>query len=87
MTGLLIRIVAAVLGGYALANLLPLTLVGLLPMGRADAVMTALLLSFAVYVGAILWAFSTRSPLRAWVGLLLLTALVGLVLTVQRFWP
>lgn len=78
------RIVAAVIGGYALATLLPLALVGLLPISRADAVMSSLLLSFSVYVAAILWAFSAKCAWQVWAGLLLSSALAGLLLVIQR---
>ncbi|MGT2490831.1 DUF3649 domain-containing protein [Cupriavidus basilensis] len=36
----------------------------------AEAVMTASLLSYAIYTGAALWAFAARSARRAWLGLL-----------------
>lgn len=78
------RITAALCGGYALANLLPLALAGLLPIERADAAMTALLLSFAVYATAIIWAFAAHSAWRAWAGLLVSTVLAGMLLAVQR---
>lgn len=60
------RLLAAVVGGYALANLLSLALVGLLPMTRADKVMTAILLGFVVQACAVLWAFAGRSAGRVW---------------------
>lgn len=59
------RIAAAIFGGYALANLLPIVLARWLPGARADAVLTGLLLSFVVYVVAILWAFAAPSRLCA----------------------
>ncbi|WP_068639702.1 DUF3649 domain-containing protein [Thauera butanivorans] len=80
------RVVAAVFGGYALANLLPLALAGLLPIGRAESVMAALLLSFAVYTAAILWAFAARSAGWAWAGVLVPAVLAGVLLAVQRAW-
>lgn len=77
------RLGAAVLGGYALANLLSLALGGLLPLAPADTVTTALLLSFSVYAAAVLWAFAARSAWRAWAGLLIPAALAGLVFAVH----
>ena len=42
-----------------------------LPSGasRADAVLIATILSFAVYTVVAIWVFCARSALRAWVGL------------------
>lgn len=65
------RCMAAFLGGYALSIAFPLLVGVLLPMDRAQATVTALLLSFVVYTGAFLWAFGVRSHWRAWTGLLI----------------
>ena len=73
------RIVAAVFGGYTLATVTAIGLAGILPMGRGDAVMTGLLLSFVFYCLAVLWAFATRSALRAWIGIAAWTAVFGIV--------
>ena len=73
------RIVAAVFGGYVLAAVTSIGLVGILPMERGDAVMTALLLNFLIYCLAVLWVFATRSALRAWIGIGTWTAVFGLV--------
>jgi len=62
------RIVAAVLGGYALAALASVAAVAL-PLGKPDAVMTGMLASFLVYALAVVWVFAARSAWRAWVGL------------------
>jgi hypothetical protein len=69
MLSILSRLAAAVVGGYTFTIVASVSLSSVLPMPRADAVLTAILLSFAVYAGAILWAFSTRTARRAWVGL------------------
>lgn len=67
------RVLAALLGGYALAALLASALAVALPwlgLGtRAEGVQTAGLLSFTLYTGAAIWAFSARSALHAWLGL------------------
>ena len=63
------RIVAAVLGGYALAALASVAALAL-PMSKPQAVLTGMLSSFAVYAGAVVWVFAVRSARRAWVGLL-----------------
>lgn len=74
MNHLSLRLLAALVGGYALANLLPLAITLWLPLARISNTVTALLLSFAVYVAAILWAFAAPSGWRAiggmlWVGI------------------
>ena len=71
------RAAAAVFGGYALATVTAIGLAGILPMGRGDAVMTGLLSSFLFYCLAAIWAFSTRSALKAWIGILAWTAVLG----------
>jgi hypothetical protein len=68
------RLAAAVFGGYALATMLPILLSHALPMPKAEAVMTAVLLSFVVYTCAILWAFAAGTAAKAWSGLLIPTA-------------
>ncbi|QJX01875.1 DUF3649 domain-containing protein [Alcanivorax sp. IO_7] len=64
------RTLVAVFGGYALAAVTTAALALWLPVTRADAVITGTLLSFLIYTVAVLFAFSTRSALRAWVGIL-----------------
>ncbi len=76
------RITAAILGGYAFTYAFTAALARLLPLDNVDALISASLLSFAVYTGAILWAFACRSATRAWAGLAL-----GLPLAAIGFWP
>lgn len=80
---LLSRIVAALFGGYALAALTSVATLAL-PMAQSEAVLTGLLLSFLVYVGAVVWVFAVRSARRAWVGLLV--AAVPLLLAAWSVW-
>jgi hypothetical protein len=63
------RIVAAVLGGYALAALASVAALAL-PISKPQAVLTGMLASFAIYAGAVIWVFAVRSARRAWAGLL-----------------
>ncbi|MEE1889082.1 iron transporter [Pseudomonas carassii] len=79
---MLSRIVAAVLGGYAFTYAFTAALARLLPLQPADALIVATVLSFAVYTGAILWAFACRSATRGWAGLAL-----GVPLALIGFWP
>ena len=72
------RIVAAVLGGYALAALTSVATLAL-PMERGEAVLTGMMLSFIVYAAAVIWVFAASSALRAWAGLLVVSAPLLLV--------
>ena len=63
------RVVAAIVGGYVLANLAAILLSHLLPMPQPDAVMTTMLGSFALYTGAVMWVFTTETATKAWIGL------------------
>lgn len=65
-----VRVAAAVFGGYALAAAVAIWTSYILPMRRADAVVTGELISFAVYAAAILWAFAARTPRWAALGLI-----------------
>ncbi len=64
------RVMAAIVGGYLLANLAAILLSYILPMQQADAVLTGMLLSFLVYAGAVLWVFAAKTAWLAWIGLM-----------------
>ena len=70
------RVLAASVGGYVVTALSMAALAAVLPWispaSPATSVLIATLLSFAVYTGLAVWAFSSRSATRAWVGLALL---------------
>ena len=72
------RLAAAAVGGYALVSASTAALAVLLPRttaaSRADGVLVAGLLGFALYTAAAVWAFGARSPGRAWAGMALATA-------------
>ena len=77
---ILLRVLAALPGGYALSALFA-TAVAMLPMARMDAVLAGMMASFAVHAGAIVWVFAAGSAQRAWIGLALAAApLLGLLL-------
>lgn len=71
------RIAAAVVGGYTVAVAASICLSFAVPMARADAVLTGLLVSFVVYAVAILWAFAVRSLSQMWWGIGSTTAISG----------
>ncbi|WP_374655515.1 DUF3649 domain-containing protein [Dongia sp.] len=64
------RILAAGAGGYGLAAAAALGLPAVLPLPRAEAVLTAAMLSFPLCCGAVIWAFAARSVSRAWLGIM-----------------
>lgn len=76
------RALAAIVGGYALAAATAALLAVLLPMPRSEAAITATLLSFIVFCCAVLWVFAARTAWRAWAGIVLPTALLGLGLLI-----
>jgi hypothetical protein len=71
------RVVAALAGGYLLASLANVAISLLLPLARAEAVVSGMMLSFLVLLVAILWCFACRSATRAWLGLLAWGALLA----------
>ena len=79
------RTLAALFGGYLLAALTSVCLTQWLPMSRADAVVTGMLLSFLAYLGAVIWCFACRTALRAWFGILLPAAVLAAVFGLGRW--
>jgi hypothetical protein len=78
------RALAAIAGSYVLSAVSTTLLATLLPQSKAEAVITATLLSFIVFCCAVLWVFAARNAWRAWVGLLVPSAVCGLGLWLQR---
>lgn len=58
---------AGLVGGYLLAQVLPVALVAPWALPRADAVLVAMQLSFVVYALAAMGTFAARTARRAWV--------------------
>lgn len=75
------RIVAAIVGGYALGALSSVAALAL-PMSATQGVVTGMLASFLVYTGAVIWVFLARSATRAWAGL----AVVAVPLALAAWW-
>lgn len=73
------RAIAAIFVGYLLASLSSVCLVQWLPLARAEAVVMSMMLSFPVYLGAVLWCFACRTAWRAWAGLLVPCAALGIL--------
>lgn len=72
----------AILGGYTFTYAFTAALAQWLPMDPVDAITTASLLSFVVYLTFLLWAFAAVSLQRVLIG-----AGLTLPLAVIGFWP
>lgn len=73
------RVVAAAIGGYALASALTVLLALIWPLPQAQAVLASTMLGFVWYTVAVIWVFTTRSHVRAWVGMVLPTVLIAML--------
>jgi hypothetical protein len=80
------RAVAALFAGYLLASLASVCLAHWLPLARAEAVVISMMLSFLVYLVAVIWCFACRSAWRAWLGMLIPCALLGAAYYCARWW-
>lgn len=78
------RAIAAILGCYGLASAAAACLAVWLPLARADAVVTAQMLSFVFYACGVIWVFATRNAWRAWAGILIPTVVLGLLYLAGR---
>ncbi len=65
------RVLAAAVGGYAVARGFAVCAAWWLPQSRSEAVLTATLLAFVVYATTAIWVFSVRRAWQAWVGVVL----------------
>lgn len=64
-----LRVIGAVLGGYVFSAALVALLAAGLPLAglpRSEAVVSAAMLGFVLYLLVLLWAFSVRSLARLW---------------------
>ncbi|MGP1717614.1 MAG: hypothetical protein ACTS9Y_10595 [Methylophilus sp.] len=64
------RILAAIIGGYALTSALSVLLALLLPVSRSEATLAATMLSFVLYAAVVLWVFAARSVMHIWLWLI-----------------
>ena len=80
-SNVLSRVLAAVVGGYILSAMCAVSLSRALPvmtsMDSSEAVLVGTMMSFAIYVTAIVWVFSTSGARGAWIGLTAVTLMVG----------
>ncbi|MGE8392711.1 DUF3649 domain-containing protein [Pseudomonas sp. BIGb0427] len=73
------RSLAAVFGGYLLAAMASVCITLLLPVPRAEAVISGMMLSFLFYLVAFLWCFACRSAWQAWLGVLVPSLVLAMV--------
>lgn len=85
---ILSRVLAATFGGYAVTSLamslLALALSSIPGSNNADRVLIATLLSFVLCPVIVILVFSTRSALRAWVGLGLTAVLMSAIIVTLK---
>ncbi|CAM3040281.1 DUF3649 domain-containing protein [Pseudomonas floridensis] len=79
------RALAAIFAGYLLASITSVCITQWLPMPRAEAVVTGMMLSFLAYLVAVLWCFACRTALQAWVGVLLPCVVLGAAYAISRW--
>ncbi len=70
-SAILSRTIAAIIGGYVLANLCSILLSYLLPTSQADAVLTGMLFSFLIYAAVVIWLFAAKTTRQVWTGIVL----------------
>lgn len=83
-----LRLLGAVLGGYALTALTVAAMgavMARLGVARSEAVVLAAMLGFVVYLTLLLWAFSIRSMARLWVALAVSAMAMAILLHFVNF--
>jgi hypothetical protein len=75
--GIFSRVVAAIVGGFAFTSMSIIALPFLLPGSKIQGIVGASLMGFALWTGAVIWAFAARSATRAWAGLAAATGAAG----------
>lgn len=71
------RVLAAVVGGYALTSAATVLLALVWPLPQAEAVLASTMLSFALYAGILVWIFAVKRLSTVWLGLLAATVFVA----------
>jgi hypothetical protein len=74
------RALAAIGGGYAVTSLAVTALALTLPGYPVDRVVAATLIGLVVMPCAVMWCFATSSALKAWLGLLASSLLLGAII-------
>lgn len=79
-----LRILTAMVGGYALTSAVTIVLARTLPGSPLDTAMAATLMSFGIYTAIIVWVFAARKILAVTGQVLGLTAVTGLLAWLLR---
>ncbi|TLX53598.1 DUF3649 domain-containing protein [Stutzerimonas nosocomialis] len=80
------RILAALVGGYAVAYGVTAFLAVYLPLARPDRVVFSSLASFAVWTAVVVYVFAARSATRVWLSLVGLTTVLCLAAFFSGDW-
>lgn len=78
-TQTILRILAAVFGGYALTASVMAALALLLPWPKVDTLFFLSFLPALIYPAALLWVFAVPTAQRAWRDVLLVTLAAGIL--------
>lgn len=78
-TQTILRILAAVFGGYALTASVMAALALVLPWPKVDALFFISFLPALIYPAVLLWVFAVPTAQRAWRDLLIITLAFGLL--------
>ena len=81
---LVLRVLGAIGGGYALTVITAAAVLARLGMVRSEAVVLAAMLGFIFYLVLLLWAFSVKSTARLWLTLAGVAAVMAAVLQLVR---
>ncbi len=73
------RVAAAAFGGYALASTATVLIAIVWPAPKAQGVLWATMLSFTIYAVAVIWVFTTRTAMRAWLGMIASTVVCSVL--------
>ena len=83
--GVASRAVAAIFGGYAVSGMSSAVLALYMPTSRAEAALTGTMVAYVVYPCAVMWVFAARSAARAWLGLAVPAAVLGVLLLAHYY--
>ena len=81
---ILSRVLAAIVGGYVLSNLLAIVLSYLLPNQPSSNVMTGMVASYAIYAGVIIWVYSVKSLRHIWRSILIVMSICVVIITLLK---
>ena len=81
---ILSRVIAAIVGGYAIASLSSVLLSLAMPASRQEAVQIGLLVAIPVWVAVWIWAFSARRMVAVWRGIAGIAVVMGALAYIAR---